>query len=99
MTRSGSEGTPWPTILSSLNAEIEECVARLRPHLPEATDVELYQRALSMRARRYETGRWPTETELAELVEKWRLDAQWEAAAPRKGIVMQFPKKTDERLL
>ena len=70
-------------------------MARLRPHLPEATDVELYQRALSMRARRYETGRWPTETELAELVEK----AQWEAAAPRKGIVMQFPKKTDERLL
>jgi hypothetical protein len=86
------------SIIRTLDAELDEGAALLRPHLPEASDDELRRRAECMRPRRYETGRWPPETELAEMARFWRADAEEEAAVT-KGVVVQFSKKAGERLL
>jgi hypothetical protein len=50
--------------LETLKAEMDECVALLRPHYPDDTEERLYERAMCMRPQRYATGRWPTDDEI-----------------------------------
>lgn len=45
--------------VKTLQAELDEGIEFLRPHYPEATDMELRARAESLRPRRYAGGRWP----------------------------------------
>jgi hypothetical protein len=76
-----------------MRAEIEECVALLRPHYPEASDKELRRRAECMRSRRYELGKWPDDADIIEMVERWRAEKLADEAAPW-GVVMRFPGDT-----
>jgi hypothetical protein len=65
MTRRGKRKQSGGTgQLETLRAELEECVELLRPHYPNETDERLHDRAISMRAERYATGRWPTDEEI-----------------------------------
>lgn len=52
-------------ILKTMNDEIDEGAALLRPHYPEATPNQLRDRAMCMRADRYKDGHWPSDEELA----------------------------------
>lgn len=59
-------------ILASIRGEIAECADLLRPHFLDETPEELRTRALSLLEGRYQTGRWPSDTELAELAAQTR---------------------------
>jgi hypothetical protein len=80
-------------IITSLRAQVEECVALLRPHYPEASDEELHRRAACMRSRRHADGHWPSDTDIAALVERWRAEKREDEAMPW-GVVMRFPGDT-----
>jgi hypothetical protein len=68
---------PFKTLL----AEIEYGISILRPHYPDADDDWLEKRAMAMRPKRYATGRWPTDEELAAAkVEEEEAAARAEAA-------------------
>ena len=54
-------------ILETMEAELDECVALLRPHYPEEKNEQLRNRATGMRQERYARGRWPSDNEIAEM--------------------------------
>jgi hypothetical protein len=69
-------------ILATMNEEIDEAVALLRPHYPNKDEVQLRRRAEAMRSRRYEQGRWPSSDELAA-------KAEVEQAESKLAIILQ----------
>jgi hypothetical protein len=51
-------------VLETLKAELDWCVALLRPHYPEEDDAQLRDRAIDLRAECYARGRWPSDDEI-----------------------------------
>jgi hypothetical protein len=51
-------------VLETLKAELDWCVALLRPHYPEEDDAQLRDRAIDLRAECYARGRWPSDNEI-----------------------------------
>ena len=52
-------------ILVTMASEIDEAVELMRPHFPDSDDASLRRRAVSLRWRRYQEGRWPDFAEIA----------------------------------
>jgi hypothetical protein len=70
---------PFETLL----AEVEYGISILRPHYPDQDDDWLEKRAMAMRPKHYETGRRPTDDELAaqKVAEEAAAKAEGERAA------------------
>jgi hypothetical protein len=77
-------------VLESLNAELDECAALLRPHYPDENDEQLRARAMYWRPKRHETGRWPSSQEIEEYkAEKAAEKAPAEKPAAAKAAAEQ----------
>jgi hypothetical protein len=78
-------------VLATMKAEIEECVALLRRHFPTENAQQLRCRAMDLRAERYQTGRWPTDKELAKQAEREGASPASPARRQRAGGGMTKP--------
>jgi hypothetical protein len=52
--------------LKSLNAELDECAALLRPHYPDENDEQLRTHAMGWHRQRCKDGRWPSSKEIED---------------------------------
>jgi hypothetical protein len=59
-----------------MRAELAEAVELMRPHFPEYSESDLLNWAGSLRARRYQDGRWPDFAEMAKEMAKARLQRE-----------------------
>jgi hypothetical protein len=78
---------PRTNILETLQAELDECVALLRPHYPNEDDNALRERAVRLRPERYEKGRWPS----AEEIEADKAKAEAAEAVKPKPFELRLP--------
>jgi hypothetical protein len=74
-------------VLRTLTAELDECIALLRPHYPDENDEQLCARAMYWRPKRYEIGRWPSSAEIEE--HKAKKAKEEAAAAAAKAAAKQ----------
>ena len=71
--------------LKTMLAEIDYGISILRPHYPDEDDASLKERAMAMRPKCYQTGRWPTDEELADQKVAEELAAKKAAEAAKKA--------------
>lgn len=74
-------------ILETMKAEVDECVALLRPHYPDQTEEWLHDCAMRMRPKAYAEGRWPTDEEIAVKKAK-EVAAEKEAAEKEAALAV-----------